>query len=359
MGRPIRVGDGHRSRTGGARAAATRTARTRRGVAAALLATALTLTAGGCVTVHGEREVVPTATADEAAAALTAFITAYNAGDKEFDPALSAPRVTGALGAINQAGLKSLGTSFPGGNPRHVPLELTDARYSIPRKAGWPRWFVADADSNQDRDGGGPADSRWMLVFLREAPDTQWRVSYLTVVPAGRTPRLKTDAEGHAVPVDVRAEGLAAPPARLGQAYSSYLKDGSGRVRIFADGPHTSQWRAQRLASANRPGLATQWVDQPADGGAFAPLALATSDGGALVFFALRSFERQTAAKGVPIPVVRDLRPLLEGEPRTSLTKERISVQLALVPRASGSGLGGAKVEILARLAGMVTARGR
>src|SRR5919109_1449615 len=42
--------------------------------------TALSLTASGCVVVHGEREVLPSSTRAEAAKALTQFTAAYNKG---------------------------------------------------------------------------------------------------------------------------------------------------------------------------------------------------------------------------------------------------------------------------------------
>lgn len=57
--------------------------------------------ASGCVVVHGEREVVPTATRTEAARALKDFTAAYNKADKANDSSLDADRVTGALGAID------------------------------------------------------------------------------------------------------------------------------------------------------------------------------------------------------------------------------------------------------------------
>ena len=65
--------------------------------------TALSLTASGCVVVHGEREVLPSATHGEAAKALRQFTTAYNKADKAYDSSLDADHVTGALGDIDAA----------------------------------------------------------------------------------------------------------------------------------------------------------------------------------------------------------------------------------------------------------------
>ncbi|WP_345044391.1 hypothetical protein [Streptomyces sannanensis] len=299
---------------------------------------------------HGERAVVPSATKAEAAQALADFTDAYNKADKAFDPALDAGRVTGALGAINQAGLKARRTNNPGGNPDHQPLELTDATFAIPRKAGWPRWFVADADSNRDEDRG-PGDTRWLLVFVRSDADQLWKVAYLSILRAADVPRFAVDGDGWARPVGPDSEALAVAPRDLGEEYASYLQ--SGRPEHFAAGPNTTGWRETRKKNASLPGRSTQYIDQPLDTGDFAPLGLATRDGGALVFFATRHFERQTAAPGVELAVDPDVRALMSGEVKTTLTKERVSGQAAMVPAARGG-----KVRVLNRLQGLVTAQG-
>ncbi|MEU3183012.1 hypothetical protein ABZ707_02180 [Streptomyces sp. NPDC006923] len=312
--------------------------------------TALALTASGCVTVHGELAVVPSANRSEAARALKDFTDAYNKADKAYDPALDAGRVTGALGAINQAGLKARSITSPDGNPGHQPLELADAKYTIPKKAGWPRWFVADTDSNRDRDGG-PEDNRWVLVFVREAPGKQWQVPYLTILSPDEVPVFRTDKDGWGEAVAPDSEALSVAPKDLSAEYASYL--GSGEPAHFAPGPHTDAWRETRAKNARLPGLTTQYVDQPLTGGDFAPLGLMTKDGDALVFFATRYFERQTGAKGVRPPANADVRALMTGEVKTTVTKEWVSSQAVLVPRA-----GGAQVVVSGRLQGVTGATG-
>ncbi|MEU4347425.1 hypothetical protein [Streptomyces sp. NPDC023838] len=318
--------------------------------AALATVTVLTVTASGCVTVHGEREVVPSATRAEAVQALRDFTDAYNKADKAFDPALDAGRVTGPLGAVNQAGLKARHVTDPGGNPQHVPLELTDAKFAIPRKAGWPRWFVADTDSNRDKDTG-PEDTRWLLVFVRGGVDDVWKVAHLSVLAPKDVPAFTADKDGWAEPVRPDDAGLAVAPKDLSEQYVSYLR--AGRPESFAPGPHTTQWRELRKKNAVLPGMSTQYVDQPLDTGDFAPLALRTRDGGALVFFATRHFERQTAAKGVRLNINADVRALMTGEARSTVTKERVSDDAALVPPA-----GRGPITVINRLQGLVSAKG-
>ncbi|MER7955326.1 hypothetical protein [Streptomyces sp. NPDC096030] len=311
----------------------------------------LALTASGCVTVHGERELIPAATKAEAEQALKEFTEAYNEADKAHDPKLDADRVTGALGAINQAGLKSRSITAPGGNPQHQPLELTDATYVLPKKAGWPRWFVADTDSNRDADDG-PGDNRWLLVFVRNGADQLWEVAYLAILTPNEIPAFKTEG-GFAVTVPADSTALAVAPKDLGRSYVSFL-DGGERGQ-FAAGPHTTLWREEREKGSKRLGLATQYADQVTDAGDFAPLALATEDGGALVFFATRYFEQQTAATGYRPKVDPDVKALMTGEVKNTVTKEWVSSQTVLVKPAGTDADG---VTVAGRLQGVTGAKG-
>ncbi|MGW1210252.1 hypothetical protein ACWD5F_11495 [Streptomyces sp. NPDC002499] len=306
--------------------------------------TALSLTASGCVVVHGEREVLPSTTRAEAAKALEQFTTAYNAADKAYDSSLDADHVTGALGDIDAARLKAGHTNSPSGNPSHTPLTLTNATFTIPKKAGWPRWFVAEAQGNK----GG--NLRWLLVFTRDDLAEPFQVAYLTLITPGSLPKVKKDAAGWAEAVPANSTGLTVPPGQLSNDYATYLKNGG---QGFADGPHTSEWRAQRAKSAKKPGLVTQFIDEPVTSGDYAPLALRTEDGGALVFFTTRRFEKETAAAGTAIPTPNaNVQALTTGEIKQSLTMEFVSNGVALDPKSGG------KVTIMARLEGLTSAEG-
>ncbi|MFD4632537.1 hypothetical protein ACFVYR_12935 [Streptomyces sp. NPDC058284] len=306
---------------------------------------ALALSVSGCVTVHGEREVVPSATKAEAGRALKAFLAAYNKADKAYDPAADAARITGPLGAINQGGLRSRHVQHPGGNPGHQPLELTDVSYTIPKKAGWPRWFMADTRANRR------SDLRWLWVFTKGGPDELWRATYLNLVSPQKLPKPKKDKDGFAEPVDVAAKDLALAPQDLGEKYTSYLKSGGD---AFAPGDHTTRWKAYRERNSRRAGLAVQYIDEPQNGGAFAPLGLRTEDGGAMVFFSTRHYEKQTAFKGLSPKVDADAKALLKGEVRQSLLLDRVSNQVAVDPKRKS----GDKVAILSRIQGLTGAKG-
>ncbi|MEW2446620.1 hypothetical protein AB0896_03520 [Streptomyces parvulus] len=293
--------------------------------------------------VHGEREVLPATTRTEAAEALRQFTSAYNAADKAYDASLDADHTAGPLAAIDSARLKAGRTNHPDGNPAHAPLELTDAKYTIPKKAGWPRWFVADTRANK----GGK--SRWLVVFTRDGLDETWQATYLTLVAPERMPEFKTDADGWAEAVPADSADLAAPPGDLSEDYTAYLRNGG---TSFADGVHTSSWRKVREKRSSRPGLVTQFIDEPLSDGDYAPLALRTKDGGALVFFTTRHYEKQTAARGAAVPTPnKDVQALTDGEIKQSLTMEFVSNEVALDP-ADG------KVSVLGRVQGLTSAKG-
>lgn len=307
--------------------------------------TALSLTASGCVVVHGERELIPAATRAEAAEALKDFTAAYNAADKAYDSSLDADHVTGALGDIDAARLKAGRVNNPDGNTGHSPLEFTDAEFTIPKKPGWPRWFLADAQGNR----GG--DSRWLLVFTRDGLDDPWEAAYLTLVAPDKMPEFKKDKDGWAEAVDAKSTELAIAPSDLSKDYTAYLKNGG---ETFADGSHTSGWREKRAKNAERPGLVTQYIDEPLTEGDYAPLALRTADGGALVFFTTHHFQKQTAAPGTAVPTPnKDVQALTTGEIKQSLTMEFVSNEVALDPAS-----GGGDVSILGRIEGLTGAKG-
>lgn len=309
--------------------------------------TAVSLTASGCVVVHGEREVLPAATRTEAVKAVEQFTAAYNKADAAYDASLDADRTAGALGIIDAARLKAGRVNNPDGNPQHTPLVLSDVKVTIPEKAGWPRWFVAEAKGNK----GG--DSSWLLVFTRASRSQPWQATYLTLVAPGSVPEFDKDEDGWAQAVPADTPSLARAPEDLSEDFATYLQSGRG---VFADGTYTSVLRATRAKNAVKPGLATQYIDQPLTGGEYAPLALRTADGGALVFFSTHHYMKQTAAAGAAVPTPnKNVQALTTGEIKQSLTMEFVATDVALAP-AKGSGSG--KVSVLSRLEGLTAAKG-
>jgi hypothetical protein len=302
---------------------------------------ALALSATGCVTVHGETALVPTATRGEAATALKRFRAAYNEAARDLDPAKDAAVLAGPFGAITQKTLLSRKAENPSGGAAASPLDVSDVRYLIPRQRGWPRWFVADTDTNRDVDDDPARDTRWFFLFTRSGPAADWRATHLAILSPGEVPKFRTDGDGYVVP---------ARPGPLSRAYTTYLQDGKGTR--FAAGQHTTGWREQRAKNAERPGWTVQWADEPADTGTFRPYALRTADGGSLAFFASRHYERRTAAPGITVTPPPAAKPLVTGRVERSYTLEYTSNETVRIPAS------GAPAVFLNRLQGLTGAEG-
>ncbi|WP_432135720.1 MULTISPECIES: hypothetical protein [unclassified Streptomyces] len=319
----------------------------RRGARGALLTASLAvvaLAASGCVVVHGEREVIPTATPAEAEKAVEQFTDAYNKADAAYDASLDAEYTTGPLGAIDAARLRAGRVNNPDGNPKHTDLVLSDVKYTIPQKAGWPRWFVVDAAANK---GGA---SRWLMVFLRNDVSEPWKAAYLMLVAPDEVPRFAENADGWGEAVAADAAELAVPPGELSDHYTAYLRQGGDG---YADGTFTGALRERRAKNAEKPGLVTQYIDQPLVDGDYAPLALRTIDGGAAVFFSSRHFMKQTAAQGAAVPTPNaNVRALTTGEIKQSLTMEFVANTVVVDP------VKGKKVSVLGRIEGLTSGKG-
>ena len=294
--------------------------------------------------VHGEREVLPSATRAEAAKALQQFTAAYNKADKAYDGSLDAGHVTGRP-RRHRRGPAEGGQGDQSGRQHGAHAAEADGREVHDPEEGGLAALV--------RRRRGRQQGRQRALAPRVHPDgldDPWQAAYLTLVAPTDVPAFKTDKDGWAEAVPANSTELAAAPGDLSKDYAAYLKDGG---ETFADGRHTSGWRRSRAKDAVQPGLVRQYIDEPLTSGDYAPLALRTKDGGALVFFTTRHYQKQTAAAGHPVPAPnKDVLALTKGEIKQSLTMEFVSNEVALDPKGPG------KVPILGRIQGMTSAKG-
>jgi hypothetical protein len=223
-------------------------------------------------------------------------------------------------------------------------MEFSDSRFLIPRQAGWPKFFVADAATNR-------GDNRWLLVFTRGGIDEEWLASYLTLLPPADVPEFTEDEDGYAQPVaPTETADLAMSPAELAAAYAGYLQGTEG---TFAEGSHTTGILARRDEIAGDTRFVVQRHDTAAEEPAFAPVALRTTDG-ALVFFSTHHVEKQVWADGLtPVIEEEELAALVEGTVTTALTTKAMAMQSATLPTAEST-----PIPIHSRLAGVLTATG-
>jgi hypothetical protein len=307
------------------------------------------------VTVHGERALVPSVTKAEAAKALDRFIEVNNEANKNLDAKLIGTVETGPLGAVDSAGLRARHAVASGGNPDYKGLALSDARFLIPRQRGWPKWFVADVAPSVG--GAGAGTTRWLMVFERDSSGEAWRAPYVSAVRASAVPEFTRDAEGHVEPVAADGSGLLLDPGELSGAYTGYLGKGDAKdASLFAPGSSTSQLITSRAKTVRTADSATQYADQPAKEGDFAPVGLRTEGGGALVFFASHHTAKITMLRpGVAPSVDSYTKALMTGTAKKSVTLGRVARQVVLVPAKKD---GGGQVIFLSRTTGLVAARG-
>jgi hypothetical protein len=301
------------------------------------------------MTVHGEREMLPAVSKAEAEKAVEHFTQQYNKANSAFDPKLNTSYESGALLAIDRAGLKWSRAIRPKGNPDFRPLTLKDPHFTVPKQKGWPKSFVADAMSNRANAKTGQP-MRWFLVFSRDSIDAQWRAEYFATFENNTAPKLK-ESGGYAEAVPAGSgSGLTVAPGKLGSSYADYLNTGKGDA--FAPGPHTDGWRARRAANANQINARILWQDKASS---YPPVALRTQDGGALVFFSTVYHQQKTAAQGLRLKLEPGMRGILDGPEKKTNQMEftTVSAQAVKVPAKDSGG----KVTILNRIERMTAAK--
>ncbi|MFJ9853039.1 hypothetical protein [Streptomyces sp. NPDC101150] len=275
--------------------------------------------------------------------ALTRFIDGFNKIRRTLDPELNPTYEAGAMLALDQAEVKAAHGMNPKGSPNSAPVTVKDAHFTVPKQAGWPRSFIADALTNLKSRRTGEY-IRWYLVFSRDSIDAPWRVVYQATFVGSKAPEFKMDGGfAEAVPVG-GGSGLAVDPGKLSKTYADYLN--TGEPDVFASGPNTDQWRTRRAKDANGVGSRILYEDSAAS---FPPVALRTADGGALVFFATYYHQQKTVSPGMIITVGPELRGILKGPMKKKTTQmaiSNVSGQAVKVPAKSAGG----KVEFLYRL---------
>ncbi|MCA6096208.1 hypothetical protein LE181_29095 [Streptomyces sp. SCA3-4] len=318
----------------------------------------------------------------EAPKVLQRFTDGYTEAYRKLDPALVDRVETGALAEMGRADMVAQRALTPGGNPGYPALVLKDARFTIPKSAGWPKFFVADTRSNRD-------DNRWLVVFTRSGARQPWKAAYLSLLAEGKVPKFVLDEDGYAEAVPARTTdgkggkgggngkdsgagknggndkagdggkgaasgGLMADPGVLSSSYTDYLRTGEGRT--FAPGGATSQLRTERGKLARTPTFWTEYIDTPEQAPDFPALALRTEGGGALAFFTAHHRERRTMVKGVR-PEVTDPRTkaLLKGDLKQAVTYTRISEAAVRVPARDADG---GRVVFLNRIESLTAAKG-
>lgn len=289
----------------------------------------------------------------QAAEVLKRFETANNRAGKSMDGKVLATAETGPQLEMDVAAYKLRKAA----KQRFRPFEYAQPTFYIPRLSGYPRWFVVDTISQEPARRGKPTDKdanlvRHALMFAQDKADASWLLT-ADPYPAG-TPlsSIAMDKDGYAVAVRPEAK-LAVTPGGLGTAHASLLTNGpqTAVAKAVAPGPQTSQaYDGLRQATDQFKGIGVTLTSR------FAPhpgpvRALRTTDGGALVWYALKQNESYRAAKPGKIAVTGDLVGLAPAKvARTRLDTTVLIQYLAKVPsKGQASVTGMYRKAVLAR----------
>ncbi|MFD7920595.1 hypothetical protein ACFV3R_15390 [Streptomyces sp. NPDC059740] len=311
------------------------------------VASAAVVSLGGCMTVHGEREMIPAVSKGEAAKALKHYVTQYNAVNRTFDAKSDFSWETGPLAEQDRAQTKINHAKYPDGPPHFVPMTLSNAHFTVPRQAGWPKFFVADAISNY---GNTP---HWYLLFTRDDVKSPWKAAYLEGIAKNTPgPQFKTDADGYAQTVPRRPGDDAkvrTSPSDLAGTYTDYLTTQKGTD--FAPGPATTGLLQSRRRLNSVPGQNLQWDDQASK---FPPMALRTKNGGALVFFATDLHQKTTLPPTSMVNPAADAKALLTNPAKKSnaIMLTKVTQQMAMVPPKGSQN----RIQVLSHLPQLISA---
>ncbi len=351
-------------------------------VSAAALAAAAAVTAAGCTaapstsgndTAGHAGASAPAVTKAEAARAFQRTVTAFlGAGN--------APDAATALAATTDVAWVQLSTGrltarYFGVRVPASPMTLGKPVFYLPRAAGYPRWFVADARIGYHVPAlparvtwvGAPGGIQWenadgpaLFLCTKASATSPWQLAAASkLAPGVSPPRLSVDGTGHVPTVPLSGTALLAQPDIAGPLQAAVVDDGpaSPAARVVANGPLTTgiydNERAGLLGLTAPRGDVLQWE---LEGSHYRKFALRTASGGALVFYAMYlNTTVQTPASlalsqplepGPAIGVPRSLAPLLRRglpAPRIKLEGQQLLSFAAVDPPANGG-----KVQVIA-----------
>ncbi|MEO5875548.1 MAG: hypothetical protein ABIS86_01555 [Streptosporangiaceae bacterium] len=278
----------------------------------------------------------PALTTAQAGTVLRTYEQTNAKANKALDPTLLATVETGpqlqmdvALYTLNRATGKKL-----------TPFSYQNPVFYIPRLTGHPRWFAVDAASTV-RD----QQIRHALLFVQDADGGPWK---LAADPqrngSGPIGGVAVDDAGYArVPTPAK---LALTPGRLATAHAALLGGGPkapGAAGLAAGPLTTGTYELMKKAGTQ---IGTAGISFSAQFSPATPqtYALATQDGGALVWYVLRQKETYAPAttKAKKIPITGDLVGLAPRRSVRHLTSTVLIQYLAVIPRKGDVTVSGA-----------------
>jgi len=278
-------------------------------------ALAATVVLGGCThaatptnAVSGSEHALTLA---EAQATYIAYITASTEAAKQGDATQGLERAGDEQWAILHAQYTALATT---GTPV-TQYSYGKPVFYVPALPNYPLWFVVAVPVRTDTDGNlGPAVNT-LMVFQRFIPSRPWTLDGSAVLDQP-LPAIARDSDGYATAFSAADSSLLLPPDLVGATQAAVVDEGptAPAAAVIGSGLQTTGMYAVQNAQGNAAsvrGLNYQWL---LEGASYAQYELRTTDGGALVLYAMylnTTTEHPGNVSGSPIPVAADVIPLL------------------------------------------------
>ncbi len=285
--------------------------------------------AGGLVGVHepsGSSASGPALEPQQARAIVGRVLTTATAADTSRSSATAAQAYDGLALQMMAAAYQvdtAQGTTVP---PR--PTSQTRPGVMLTRGAAYPRFFFTVLPGNSTQP---PVVS---LLTATNASSAYRIAGSVLLLRGARLPQVADVSEGSPV-LAPDTSGLALPPEAVGSSYAAVLNTGSSAPQAAKFRTDSFQSQVQQAAAAQRSGVARfgsyMQTHEAVPG---ATVAIRTSDGGALVFAALRRTSTFTARPGNVATLPADVRVLTGEVQASSFTSTAAELLLFSVPPA-------------------------
>ncbi len=281
-------------------------------------ATATALLLAGCAAAPPQATVTPSLQAEaalidtQASAVIDATFAELSAADAAKDTALFDSRVAGNAARVR--GAEYTVASKVKDEPVSVLPSQMQGVY-VSRSESWPRMLAAVSEP--------PADDLTPVVYLwvQESVDKPYRlVAWAHMIPGAVLPAMPGEVNG-AEPLLLGEEGVDPSPRTALEDYVEYLRKGadSDIAASFAKDSYATQLFSARKALAKAAsGTGGAYVDtiQPDFASTY---ALATSDGGALIFAPV-DIASSFSVKDATLKLSARDAPLLDGKAKNKVT---------------------------------------
>jgi hypothetical protein len=179
--------------------------------------------------------------------------------------------------------------SFFHGSPL-TRYAYTDTTIFTPRLTTYPQWFVVSATRTPTSPAG--LKQSVLMAFYLKSPADKWQLSLVTQLGKNvKLPKLAVDSEGYATPLATFANDVVIPPRSMPSIQATYAQQGplSDAARVMQPGPFTTGIYTQTQQAVKAANTAGEAMDSALFATNYPSFSLRTTDGGALVIYALSS----------------------------------------------------------------------